>query len=448
MHNTHHTARSISSPSRSKLAALARLLTLSVIACCFVHGNEPPVSDEFQRIQILAEQAMEGQSTQVDHDFNAPEDKISLKGELTIESERTVFDDDARLRMRLENALETRNEQELTRFLDMEIGSDYKRRVLLALGEFYEQQGSPSRLIALYEKFIAEFPRDRETSKIFLRLGRMYRDAGASRTALTKFYNVLNAALSVPVDELKDYQEVSHRAQLEIAETFFAMGSYDEASKFFRRLLRVDLVDEDKENIMFKYAYTIYLAGDYQESIMSMRLFLRTFPGSELAAETRFLLSETFLHLNDPKSAMRETLDLMNSQASKAEDSPASWLYWKKRTGNRLANQFYQEGNFMDALTIYNAMSSITDDPNWRWPVLYQIGLCYERLDMRPKAIETYKTISTQQESLDAIDRKDPTLMSILEMALWRIDRLEADTAMQEELQKMLDRPTKTANTN
>lgn len=372
------------------------------------------------------------------HDFSAPGEKVNLHSQLDVQVERSILDEDERLKARLENALDAMIEDELIKFVDMDIGDSYKRRVLLTLGEIYEKQESPSRLIALYEKFIMEFPRDSEVPKIYLRLGRMYREAGATKTALAKFYNVLNVALSVPVDQLKEYQQVSHRAQLEIAETFFEMGSYDQAAKFFKRLLRIQLVEEDHQNVLFKYAYTIYLAGDYQESIPNMRSFLNNYPESELAPETRYLLSETYMRLNDPKSALKETLELLTAEVSKINTNPANWLYWKKRTGNRLANQFYQEANFMDALTIYRAMVDISEDPTWTWPVLYQVGLCYEKLDMKPKAIETYKKISEGEKLLSEANKKDPTLSSILEMALWRADRLEMDISMEINLQKVL----------
>ena len=169
-----------------------------------------------------------------------------------------------------------------------------------------------------------------------------------------------------------------------------------------------------------------------------MLSFLKNYPESELAPETRYLLSETYLRLNDPKSALKETLELLSSEISKINTNPETWLYWKKRTGNRLANQFYQEGNFIDALTIYRAMGDISEDPSWTWPVLYQIGLCYEKLDMKPKAIESYKKIVDGKGKLSEGEVNDPTLSSILEMAMWRADRLEMDISMELNLQQVL----------
>ena len=375
------------------------------------------------------------------HEFEVPEtdDKISLNASLEVDAETSILDEDARLKARLDNALDSQNKNELVKFIDMEIGEQYKRKVLLTLGEIYETEDSPTLLIALYEKFILEFPRDRELPRLHLKLGRMYRDAGATKTALQKFYNVLNVALNVPMSDLKDYQEVSHRAQLEIAETFFMIGNYPQASKFFKRLLRVDLFEEDHRNILFKHAYTIYLSGNYSESVASLRSFITEYPESDFTAEARYLLSEAYLQLNDPKGALRETLVLLSAESNKINTNPEAWLYWKKRTGNKLANQFYQEGNYLDALTIYRAMVNLSREPVWTWPVLYQVGLCYEKLDMKPKAIEAYKEIVDTSSRLSEEMKDDLTLTSIEEMAAWRMERLDLDLNLEVNLNTILN---------
>ena len=364
---------------------------------------------------------------------------MSLEEELDIRVEHSILDNDERLRARLDNAIESQSEQELIKFLDMEIGSSYKRKVLLTLGAVYEAQNSPSREIAVYEKFIVEFPKDREVPKLFLKLGCLYRDTGATKTALVKFYNVLNVALNVPVEELKDYQEISHRAQLEIAETYFAIGSYDQAAKYFGRLLRIDLVEEDHLNVFFKYAYSVFLTGDYKESASTLRSFINEYPDSELTPEARYLLSETYVRLNDPKAALQETLALLSAESTKIDTDPGAWFYWKKRTGNKLANQFYQEGNYVDSLTIYRAMVGLSDDPQWFWPVLYQVGLCYEKLDMKPKAIEAFQRIVDDEHELSPQSKDDLTLISIREMAQWRVDRLRLDLDVDDNLKRILE---------
>jgi tetratricopeptide (TPR) repeat protein len=385
------------------------------------------------------DEVADGKPNPREFQFETPEEKVSLNANLNVYGESSILDQDERLKARLDLALDTMAEQELIKFLDMDVGPIYKRKILLTLGQIYENQESDARIMALYEKFIIEFPSDKEVPKLYLKLGQMYRDAGAVNTALAKFYNVLNVALSVSIEELKDYQEVSHRAQLEIAETFFTMGTYDQAAKFYKRLLRLDLVDEDHENVAFRYAYTIYLAGDYNEATVSLGGFLNKFETSELAAEARYLLSEAYMRLNDPKSALQETLELLHVEAQNMSKNPDAWLYWKKRTGNRLANQFYKEDNYLDALSIYQAMLPISRDPTWTWPVLYQIGLCYEKLDMKPKAVDAFEQIVANGSRLTEAQKDDRTLMSIHEMAQWRTDRLGLDMDMEMNLRRVLN---------
>jgi len=357
---------------------------------------EDSISEHRDDSRVLSQSVEEN----LQHQFSAPNEQVSLDMNLDVSPQQNILEEDDRLKSRLINALDSRSEPELIKFVDLNIGEDFKRRVLLTLGEIYEQKESPSLLIALYEKFILEFPTDKEVPKLYLRLGRMYRDAGATKTALSKFYNVLNVALNVPINELKDYQEVSHRAQLEIAETFFSMGSYEKASKFFKRLLRVKLVEEDRRMVLFKYAYTLYLSENYRDAVANLKSFVNEFSESELAAEARYLLSNAYTQLGDPKSALNETLELLAQEAVNIDKNPKAWLYWKKRTGNQLANQFYHESNYLDALTIYRAMSGLSGNPEWRWPVLYQIGLCSEKLEMKPKAMEAYQEIIREGEEM------------------------------------------------
>ena len=377
-------------------------------------------------------------------DFSRPQgpfqdDSLMVEESIDLHAENSILENDARLKVRLDNAIQAQDEPELVKFLDMEIGSTYKRRLLLTLGQIYELQNSPSREIALYEKFVTEFPNDHEVPILFLKLGCLYRDNGATKTALVKFYNVLNAALNVPLSELNEYQELSHRAQLEIAETYFSTGIYDQAAKYFGRLLRIDLDDKDRQNVFFKYAYTVFLAKDYKEAVTILRSYLNEYPDSKLTPETRYLLSEAYVRLNDARTAMRETLALLNAESTKIDSDPETWLYWKKRTGNKLANQFYQEGNYVDSITIYQAMIGLGDDPVWNWPVLYQVGLCYEKLDMKPKAMECFRKIVDDDKELSGQSDDDATLVSIREMAQWRIDRLEVELNVDSDLKRILE---------
>ena len=69
------------------------------------------------------------------------------------------------------------------------------------------------------------------------------------------------------------------------------------------------------------------------------------------------------------------------------------WIYWKKKTGNYLANKFFEEGDYHSSLRVYEAMREIDMSPDWRVPVLYQIALCQEKLGLYIQAVETYQEV-------------------------------------------------------
>ena len=45
----------------------------------------------------------------------------------------------------------------------------------------------------------------------------------------------------------------------------------------------------------------------------------------------------------------------------------------------------------MSALTIYQTLARLNEDADWQWPVIYQMGLCFERLRLSSRAAEAYR---------------------------------------------------------
>ena len=99
-----------------------------------------------------------------------------------------------------------------------------------------------------------------------IRTGKIYRELGAHRMAFNKFYDAINATLTLPDNpafELADRKRggnfetrmdaESNQAMFEIAETFMDSEDYDNAIKFFDRLLRLEqMVDSDRSVVRFK----------------------------------------------------------------------------------------------------------------------------------------------------------------------------------------------------
>ena len=151
--------------------------------------------------------------------------------------------------------------------------------------------------------------------------------------------------------------------------------------------------------------------------------FLARHPKAAEEPEVRFVLADSLKRLGKNREAQQQVLLLVQSQGSAPEGQQAGWIYWQQRAGNEIANQMYQEGDFVDALEIYSALAALDKALTWEIPVLYQIGLIYERLHQPEKASTTYTRILAREKEL-ALDAS-LGLKTVVEMAKWRNNFLD-----------------------
>jgi tetratricopeptide (TPR) repeat protein len=114
-------------------------------------------------------------------------------------------------------------------------------------------------------------------------------------------------------------------------------------------------------------------------------------------------------------------------KAEKAHESADSrrWAYWQRRTGNQIANGFYDQGNFWSALVIYEALAGLSEQElAWRLPALYQSGLCYERLRQYDRAREDYRKVVDACAAQQGKDQPTAGLDDVSRMASWRLQQL------------------------
>jgi TolA-binding protein len=301
-----------------------------------------------------------------------------------------------------------------------------KRDALLELGRLLEEkQKQTTKAAAIYEQFLSLYPQDSECPEVDLRLGRIYREMGSFRTALNKFYDVLYAALRVKNGE--EYKGTALRAQLEIASTYFASGDYEQAGRFYSRLKLLELPESDRRDVAFRAAYILYLAKDYAAALTAEQAFLKRYPECSLAPESQYLLVQSLKGLDRKEEALQETLKLLRSGAKFGREHPGVWAYWQQKTGNDLANELYGKGDYLHALTIYQTLAEISDKPEWRWPAVYQIGLCFERLRYTDRALQAYKYIADHPVPAAPPATKnagDTNLATLHDMAQWRADHI------------------------
>jgi len=331
----------------------------------------------------------------------------------------------------------------------------YRRDIHLALVRMYEKAQMKVDAARAIERFLEEFASDPKypfengenvptIADVHLWLGRTYRDIGAFRMAVNKFYDALNATLSVPKGKEFEFKDLSDAAMLDIADTYLEMEDYDNSIKFFSRLLKVsDLHEIEKGNVLFKHAYSHYQRArsnlrrearlkqdpkqkgvvvqydpgtapkyDLARVKHGLKDYAFRFPKSYYVPESYYLLALTHDELNEKDDALAQVQALLlNSpyhpdEIARAQNHPtrvidraevakmfALWNFWKKKTGNYLANEFYEDGDYFHSLRVYQALAAIDAAPTWQIPLRYQMGLCYERLGNVGEARRVYEEL-------------------------------------------------------
>ncbi len=325
-----------------------------------------------------------------------------------------------------------------TKVLSLEATTAQHRAALLGFARALRKKNELTKAAAVYEKILKEYPLDEDAPDIYLELGRTQRALGAYKTAINRFYSVINSTLKLPEAGASHYRQLAKTAQFEIAETHFQAGEYQEASRFYSRLRLLDLATSDRARAHFKSSYSLFLAEDYLGAVSSLRAYLDQHPEDENVPEARYLLAVSYRRLHRPLEALVEALELLRTEKTRTAKDPKLWTYWQRKTGNQIANEFYEQGDTANALAIYQTLAELAPEPAWRLPVVYQVGLCYERLGDVAQAIASYQTILDNVRDPKGDGSARPELTDLARMAAWRLDQITWQQNTQQRLLLLL----------
>jgi len=310
--------------------------------------------------------------------------------------------------------------------LDSAAVPELKQQALLAYAEFLRGSGRSVRAAAIYEKFMAEYPNSGLVPSVLISLGRTLREMGAFEASLTRFYSVLNSTLAVTPENIGNYRNVAQVAKFEIAETHYQQGDYASAGKYFGRIKLLDLPPAEQARAAFREAYAFYLDNKLDQAVAALRTFADGHPGNASVQEARYLVCMALRRLGRTQEALQETLALLRAAHSATAGDRDRWAYWQRKTGNQLANDFYEQGDFSAALTVYTTLAGLRTDPGWRWPALYQVGLCFERLRQSDRSAESYRTILKEAAAATAAGTKlGDDESDVQRMADWRLGQVD-----------------------
>jgi tetratricopeptide (TPR) repeat protein len=294
-----------------------------------------------------------------------------------------------------------------------------QKSALLELAALAQDEDDLPRTQEVYAQFLNRWPDEPRIPEILLRQGQVFRQMGLHNMALTKFYAVMTAALTLKNDRLDYYGHLVVEAQMEIAETHYELGKYADAAEYFSRLFKQDNPEIDKHLVLYKLVRCYSNTTNYDEAVAGAQDYLSRYPNTPEAPEMRFDLASALKDLDRDNESLQQVLTLLREQSTQAKSHPENWAYWQQRTGNLIANQFFREGDYSRALDIYTSLAQLDHSPRWQLPVWYQIGMTYERLWQPQKATDIYNQIASRENELDT--NAPPSLRAIVDMARWRM---------------------------
>ncbi len=313
-----------------------------------------------------------------------------------------------------------------------------QRVVLLGYARVLRKKTDLTKAAAVYEKVLKDYPMDEDTPEIYLELGRTHRALGAYKSAISRFYSVINSTIKLPEDGASKYRQLAKTAQFEIAETYFLSGNYPEASRFYSRLRLLDLAPADRAKAHFKAAYSLSLAEDHLGAVTALRAYIDQNPDDENVPEAHYLLAISYRRLQRPLEALVEALELLRTEKTRTAKDPKRWAYWQRKTGNQIANEFFEQGDFPHSLTIYQTLSELYSEATWRLPVQYQMGLCHERLGQMDQAINCYQSILDNLKSAKGDSAQQTEFSDLSRMASWRLSQIGWQHATEQSLYMLL----------
>jgi tetratricopeptide (TPR) repeat protein len=306
-----------------------------------------------------------------------------------------------------------------------------RQSAFFELGTVVRMQNDLPRAVSICAQFLDRWPDDPRVPEMLLRQGQIYRQMGLNSLALTKFYAVMTAALSLKSDRLDYYPGLVLQAQTEIAETHYLMGRFSEAADFYSRLIKQNDPALNRPQAQFRLVRSLMSVSRNDAAAGQAQDFLSRYPDAPEQPEVRFHLAQAFKQLGKNSEALQQVLLLLQEEKAKSQDHPERWAYWQQRAGNEIANQLYREGDYVRALEIYINLAQLDSAPSWQLPVKYQVGLTYERLLQPQKAVETYNDILKLEPELGT--NATPGQIAVFEMSRWRADFLgwqsKAETA-------------------
>ena len=166
-----------------------------------------------------------------------------------------------------------------------------------------------------------------------------------------------------------------------------------------RKQERIERLPQNQQ-VSLELDYDQTPRADFAKVKEILRGYGTLYPQSQYVPESHYLLALTFEQLIRTRNLLknswfffgRRTLIrnlILNLESTRAKgdrdyatinELKGIWNFWKKKTGNYLANKFLKTPSTSMRTESILHLQDIDPSPSWQVPVLYQVALCEEKL--------------------------------------------------------------------
>lgn len=294
-----------------------------------------------------------------------------------------------------------------------------KQSAMLGLAQTFVDMNAPERSISILEDYLQRYPRDEYRPELIYKLGLLYRDIGLHQESVAMFYQVLNNIVADGEKDFDRYLRFGRLVMFEIGRSHVELGHYEVALEHFQRIDNIKMHPRDQETIAFYIFLCLSKTENYDEALKAAQSFVQRYPESRLRPEVMCAQGQIMFKLGRSEDAIAALIDLLESAEEITEAEMEDWMPWKQKAGNLIANQLFKDGDYAAALSVYQGLATLEEDYSWQLPVIYQIGICFERLHLRDRAKESYSYILAASEKVSSDEAE--SLRPIADGARWRL---------------------------
>ena len=245
---------------------------------------------------------------------------------------------------------------------------ELQRRALLELAQVAQDHGEWVKAQQVYSQYLHRYPEDETVPAVLLRQGLLYRKMGINAMAYTKFYAVMSSALKLRLGDINYYKGLVLQAQIEIAETYYQDGKYEDSADFFGRILKSDAPVSDPEQIQLKLTRSLSYLTNYAEIIARSQMFLVRFTNSVNTAEVRFILASALQQLGRTHDSMVQVLLLLHVQQETQIKTRRLGSIGSAGRAMKSPTCCINRAIYLEALEIYKSLANLNTSAAWQVP--------------------------------------------------------------------------------